>query len=633
MAASSLTLALRPLLAHMEREASPQTIDRVNDAFQLATEVYRDRRHWTGMSFMEHTLTILERFLPYQPDEDAIIACLLIHVLETKTVGIEEIEERFGTVVRSIVSGIHLLSHVTMESRRMTLDNMRLMFLRVSDDLRIVLILLLKRELAMEHLDKLSLEERRRLMRDVLQLFAPVAARLGMYGIKHKLEGAAFPVAYPTDAQNINEQLERLRHLHGDFLPRVCAELKSALAEQGIEARVEGRQKQPFSLFRKLQSKGITKVDQLFDLFAIRVIVADEPTCYRALGVLHHVGRPVQNRFKDYLAFAKPNGYRSLHTTMAKLPGMPEGLLAEVQIRTEAMHRTAEYGVAAHWSYKEGGGQQHMLQRLELSKALAGAHLQDQTSRGPLVPSEHIFVLTPLGDVIELPEGATPLDFAFHVHTDVGLSFRAARINGAIVPLQHELENGDVVEILKYKEPQPSPKWLSLLKTASARSRLKHFLAERQRPLLIARGRELFNDELQRRKLPPLDSDLSILRRFDDVILPMTGREDLLVKVGQNSQNAASLFPHLLELPEEVRRLEPSVTKAKVRTEKGKTKVMLEGDLSMPTRFARCCKADEKQTKDLVGIVSRSGEVRIHAKACKMLKSGNPERRIKAWWA
>ncbi len=633
----SLPTAFTPLLKRIEKTRGVQGTAKVQEAFELAEELYGERMHWTGVSLLSHTLSILERLLPYEPDEDAVISCLLLHSLRhnlrAKAISIEEIEERFGSVVRSIVSGVHLLSHVTRESNRMTLENMRLMFLRVSDDVRIVLLLFLKRQLALEHLEQMDPQDRKWLARDILQLFSPVAARLGMYSIKHAMEAGAFPIAYPVDAERINAQLADLQKQHGDFLPKVCSALERELGKQGIDARVEGRQKQPYSLFRKMEGKGISRVEQLFDLYAIRVIVDDESACYRALGVLHSIGRPVQNRFKDYIAFAKPNGYQSLHTTLSRLPELPDGLHAEVQIRTGEMHRRAEFGVAAHWSYKEGGGHEHMLRRVELSKAFAGPQLLDGTKRNPTLSHEHIFVLTPKGDIIELPEGATPLDFAFHVHTTVGLSFRAARVNGVITPLEHELENGDIVEIIKHKEPQPSPKWMSLLKTASARSHLKHFLSEKQRPLLVARGRELMNLELQRRNLPPLDSDLSILRRFEDTILSIADREDLLMKVAQGSQNAASLFPHLQELPAEARRLENRNKTPAKPVAVGSHTVVLEGGLKMPTRFARCCKPDEKGAKDLVGIVGRDGEVRVHGKTCKMLKGGNPERRIKAMWA
>lgn len=633
MAAVRLPQALAPLLERSGKERG--TTDRVREALELADDIYRGRTHWTGVPLLTHVLTILERLQPFSPDDDAVISCLLLHSLRkdvsARTLSIEEIGERFGPVVRSIVSGVHLLSHVTRENKSMSVDNMRLMFLRVSDDIRIVLLLLLKRELALSHLDRMPPDDRRALARDILQLFAPVAARLGMYGIKHRLEAGAFPVAYPVDAERIGEQLQRLRDQHGDFLPAVCARLTALLAEAGIAARVEARQKQPYSLFRKMQNKGILRVEELFDLYAIRVIVADEASCYRALGVFHHVGQPVQNRFKDYIAFAKPNGYQSLHTALAKLPGMPDGLFAEVQIRTEDMHRRAEFGIAAHWSYKEGGGHGHMLRRVELQKALTGNDIVDAAREGTMLAPEHIFVLTPKGDIVELPEGATPLDFAFHVHTNVGLSFRAARVNGGIAPLEHELENGDVVEILKHKEPRPSPRWLSLLKTASARSRLKHFLAEHRRPEHVVRGRELLNEELRRRGLPPLDGDLSVLRAFDGEQLTVTEREDLLVKVAQGSQNASSLLQHLTALPETSRGVAAKAVSRALPAAKGS--VVLEGGLRMPVRFARCCKPDEKKAKDIVGIVGRDGEVRIHAKVCKMLKGGNPERRIKAKWA
>jgi GTP pyrophosphokinase len=307
---------------------------------------------------------------------------------------------------------------------------------------------------------------------------------------------------------------------------------------------------------------------------------------------------------------------------------VPEGLFVEVQIRTEAMQREAEFGIAAHWSYKESGTATHALRKAQLQQALM---LQQpiESTRAPSL-SDHIFVLTPQGDIIELPEGATPLDFAFHVHTALGLSFRAARVNGHIVPLNQPLENGDVVEIQKHATARPSPRWLTLLKTASAKARLKRFLIHNDRPLYLQLGREAFNRELAKHHLPPLDTDLSVLRKFDGEKMDLAEREEMLIKIGQAAQNAASMLQHLdlVKAKLSAETTAPSV----VHTVSSKLHVEVEGDIPMPVRFARCCKPDFAKKKHIVGVVGRTGDVRVHYNDCKMLRKGNPERRVKVRW-
>ncbi|MBI5155874.1 bifunctional (p)ppGpp synthetase/guanosine-3',5'-bis(diphosphate) 3'-pyrophosphohydrolase, partial [Candidatus Peregrinibacteria bacterium] len=443
-----------------------------------------------------------------------------------------------------------------------------------------------------------------------------------------QLESFSFPVAYPTDAVRIREQLEELKERCGDFLPEAAKELVSFLRDEGVDARIEGRQKQDYSIFRKMGEKSITHIDDLYDLFALRVIVPSDTACYQVLGLLHRIGHPVPNRFKDYIAFPKPNGYQSLHTTLAHLPGVPDGIFIEVQIRTEAMHRESEYGIAAHWSYKEGGHALLAARRAQLQKALS---LQPTAERrSATTPADHIFVLTPKGDVIELPERSTPLDFAFQVHSNLGLAFKAARVNGMIVPMRYELENGDVVDILRHSDPKPSPQWLTLLRTAPARTRLRRFLAERDRPRFIDLGRASLNRELKSHGLPPLDPDLSILKVFDGKKLSLAEREDILMMLGQGSMKTSGVFTHI----DAVRHTASSPLQKKKQqiVRPGSLPLRLESDIRMPVRFAQCCKPDEGKRAPLIGVVNRGGEVRVHRSDCRMTKNVNPERRMRVRW-
>ncbi len=629
-------LGTRELPPHLATENA-----KIARALAYAEKLYAGREHWTGVPLLTHTFDVLRELLPFQPDSDSVCACLLQHALETRSVTLAELEEEFGQGVKMIVSAVHLLSHVTLRTRRNSIEDLRLMLLSVSDDVRVLLIILCDRCCVLERLQGTTGPETRRVCRDVLNLFAPVAARLGIHTLKQRLEALAFPLTYPQDCERITEQLEALRAKHGTFLPAAAKALATALRQQGIAALVQGREKLGFSIFSKMRSRSMTDIQSLPDLFALRVLVQTEEDCYRTLGFLHRMGRPVANRFKDYIAFPKPNGYRSLHTTIARLPGVPEGVTVEVQVRTHAMHREAEYGIAAHWSYKQGGSAERMMQRVALQQML--------TSQQPVAGVggaarlvDHIFVLTPKGDIVELPEGATTLDFAFQIHTQVGLSYRSARVNGSVVPLNYELENGDVVEIVSQGTARPSPEWLQMLKMASSRSRLRRYLHSIDRDKYVDRGKQMINEELKKRRLPGLDADLSLLRRYQGSYLTYSEREDMLMKIGQGSDRVSAHFRHfdlLRELPD----LAPSRKSRQVHMPGSAVPVEVEGGVPMPVRFAKCClsgwvaaiqagKPPEGEREKIIGTVSRIGEVVVHRSKCRLVKNVNPGRKVGVRW-
>ncbi len=625
--------SLTAILQTLDAAKLPVEQQKLRSLIEYADKLYKGAMHWTGVTMLEHTLGVLNVLLPFQPDSDTVTACLLMHALESKAISTVELQEEFGPRVRALVSGVHLLSHVNLLNRQNSVEDLRLMLLSVADDISIILIVLSKRCFALERIGKLPVADRKRVASDSLYLFAPVAARLGIHTLKQRLEALAFPIAYPADAERIAEQMEQVQGRYGPFLTSAAEELRRSLLEQGMTLSVYGREKQHYSIFLKMKSKSLSHVEGLPDLFALRVLVDTEEECYQVLGALHRIGRPVTNRFKDYIAFPKPNGYQSLHTTVAKLPGIPEGVFVEVQVRTKAMHREAEYGIAAHWSYKEGGSAQRTVQRVALQQALASQHSVESESSTSARLADHIFVLTPKGDVVELPEGATPLDFAFQIHTDLGLSFRAARVNGSIVPLDYELENGDVIEIVTQRVPHPSTEWLQLLKMASSRSRLKRYLNTLHREEDLSRGKGLLNEELKKRKLPVLDSDLSLLREHDGAKLSTTEREDLLAKLGQGTDRPSALIMRL-DLLRPLRSALPAaqLSKPRKRFQRKDALVDLEGDVPMPLKFAKCCKANEGDRVKIISIITRAGDVMIHTAKCKNALRGNPERRIGVKW-
>ncbi|MFA7681618.1 MAG: HD domain-containing protein [Candidatus Peribacteraceae bacterium] len=604
--------------------------DRVQHALAYAQEVYGDEIHRTGMTIFEHALGVLEYLMPFEPDEDAVIASILHHVVFKNGVTLVGLEEEFGATVRSLVSGVHLLSSITLEQKRNSIDDLRLMMLSVSEDVRTILISLCDHAYILNHTETMSSSEARMLAGDALRLYAPVAARLGIYSLKHELERCAFPICYSSDAERITEQLQLVHEQTGDFLKEAAAHLRQYLMTHNIGVRIEHREKEPYSIFRKMTFKGLSSIRDVYDLFAVRIITDSPEDCYSSLGLIHQVGRPLSNRFKDYIAFPKPNGYQSLHTTLVQLPDVPEDTAVEAQVRTHKMHREAQYGIAAHWSYKEFGATQRAMEQTQLKKMLSMQEsVQKESGEATLV--DHIFVLTPRGDIVELPEGATPLDFAFQVHTDLGLSFRSAKVNGAIVALDHELENGDVIEVLKYRTPKPSPQWMQMLKMSSSRSKLKRHLYAQRRNEFVAKGREMLNQELAKRSIPPLDTDLTLLKVYDDGVLSFARREDLLMKVGQKSQSATSLFPHIAALRGyAIIKTHPRRTVS--RQQRKDAVVEVEGGVPMPIRFAKCCKPNSSTKGDIIGIINREGEVMVHRATCHMQKNANPERKINIWW-
>jgi len=542
---------------------------RVHAAWECARETYAGTLHWSGERFDEHVLGVLKVFMRFCPDADAVQACILHHVLQFPHWNTQRLDLLFGKTIQSIVRQVHLLSHVTLRNRRVPVQNLRKMLVQASDDPRALLIILCDRCSMLQHIHLLSEGEQRRVCQDVLQLFAPAAARLGIYALKHELERLAFPVAYPTDAERIQGQIDVFWKEYSAFLQETAIHVQAFLREHGVHAVVKAREKQLYSMFAKMHRKGVSHITHIYDLFALRVVVNSVEECYRALGFLHTLGHPVPHRFKDYIAFPKPNGYRSVHTTLTCLPKVPPHVFTEVQIRTHDMHRQAELGIAAHWQYKEMGSVQRATHKAHLEELLADTRAAEVGS------TDHIFVLTPTGDVIELLEGSMPLDFAFAIHSDLGFCFRSVRVNGAIVPMDHILDNGDVVEIMRWKSPRPSVKWLSLVRTAGARLRLRKFFA---------------------------------------------AQEDIA------AQEYSS------ELKEEQPRGVVRRVKKHPLTVQPRQKIICDG-IAMPTSFAKCCRPDERgKDVSLVGVIGRSGIVKVHWDECGFLKRTNPERHVVVMW-
>lgn len=574
-----------PLLREAATYLSSEDMESLSDAYHLAKHIYGEETHCTGEPLLIHAEKIARLLLRLHPDARTLIACLLQFVkAEPDLTGIER---RFGKRVKRIIATLAVLEHGCGKTAVYSSGYLRKMTEALSEDIRVLLICLHNRWHLLEQAHHLPPKQQRSLAREALDVFAPISARLGVYSLKYALETISFSILYPEESADIEGTLRELRKKQGPFIAESARAVKRLLMREGKRIEVLGREKHPYSIFRKMQRKNVSRITDLHDLFGLRVLVPTTEDCYQVLGLIHRTYRPVMHRMKDYIAFPKPNGYCSLHTTILGLNVRDSTLPFEIQIRTHEMDEEAEFGIAAHWDYKGGGREEAPQQKLWRERMLALRQLST-TPQGILaantdlseVLSDRIYVLTPKGDPIELPKGATPLDFAFRVHTDIGLCFRASRVNGAIVPIDQHLENGDMVEILKWNEPRPSEQWISVARTQEARSKLRAF---------FRRHSEKFPGETR-----------------------------------ATEQRTWRLPP----IPRRTTQLSPPP----------QSLIELETETALPHRFAKCCAPHRNGMTGvglppIIGFITRAGTINIHKRSCRMLAEANPERLIQAHWS
>src|SRR5499425_154261 len=469
----------------------------VRRAFDIAAERHRDQFRSSGDPYVSHLLEVAHILADIRLDSTTLSAALLHDVIEDTEFPVSRLEERFGAEVAQLVEGVTKIGRLNMmapEARQA--ENVRKMVLAMVNDVRVVVVKLADRLHNMRTLQYLEPEKQQRIARETLEIYAPIAHRLGMGIIRNELEDLSFRVLESESFLALQKEVTEKQPVHQRFLEEVQSTIRTKLVETGIPAELEARVKGLYSLHRKIVRQG-RGLEQIYDLLAIRVVTDTERSCYAALGVVHHIWRPVPGRFKDYIAMPRPNLYQSLHTTVIH-GGQP----FEVQIRTQEMHRIAEEGVAAHWKYKDGkpvnGDDDQriiwMRQLIEWSQELQEPGEFLNTLKVDLATAE-VYAFTPKGRVIELARGATPVDFAYAVHTEVGHQCVGAKINGQMVSLRHEIGSGDVVEILTQKGHKPSRDWLSFVKSSHAKSKIRHFINTQEREEATEMGRRLLENE------------------------------------------------------------------------------------------------------------------------------------------
>jgi GTP diphosphokinase / guanosine-3',5'-bis(diphosphate) 3'-diphosphatase len=641
---------LGDLFAIVSEHATDSAVEidraRVEDAFVFACEHHADQRRKSGEDFITHPVGVARICASMRLDTETLCAALLHDTVEDTSASIDEVRERFGEEIAAVVDGVTKLTGITFQSRdEAQATNFRKMMVAMATDVRVILIKLADRLHNMRTIDAMSKQKQMEKARETLEIYAPLAHRLGIHAIKWELEDLAFATLHPRKYQEIKGLVAQQRDEREHYVAEAGEYLQRELADVGIDAQIAGRAKHFYSIYSKMTKKG-REFNEIYDLTAMRVIVESVKDCYGAVGVIHSLWKPLPGRFKDFIAMPKFNMYQSLHTTVIG----PEGRPLEIQIRTHQMHEMAEFGVAAHWVYKQPDGQapdedaklKWLRSMLDWQKDLSDPREFMETLRTDLF-EEEVYVFTPKGEVKSLAAGATPLDFAYEVHTEIGHRCVGARVNGKIVPLHYELRSGDIVEILTAKrERGPSRDWLAMVKTTRARNKIKAWFKAETRQDTEHTGRELLQEHLRKQGLPAQKITGSAL--LADVIREVGFRkaDDFYIALG-----AAKISPKLV-VGKVLQRLKQGeaadgeegaadllrVGRARRRPTKssGQYGISVEGVEDVMLRLAKCCRPVPGD--EIVGYISLGRGITIHRQDCPnaLVLGKSPERFTSVSW-
>jgi GTP pyrophosphokinase len=615
----------------------PERLDRelLARAYRFSEKAHVGQKRLSGDKYVSHCVEVAKILVDLQLDSTTVASGLIHDVVEDTDVTVDDIEAEFGKEIAEIVDGLTKIGHLPLNSSQdRQVENYRKLLLSIAKDARVILIKLADRLHNMRTLEFLPADRQKRIATETRDLYAPLAHRFGMARVKWELEDLAFKHLEPSEYKTLAKKVATRRTEREKAIAQLREPLDSRLKKAGIaNVEVTGRAKHLWSIQKKMK-KWDKPYEEIYDLLAIRVIVESVPDCYHALGVIHDQFTPLQERIKDYIAQPKSNGYQSLHTTVFG----PGRQLFEIQIRTRQMHRTAEYGIAAHWRFKEDSKSADELDRaLQWFRQVLELQLDAKTPDEFLeflkldLYQDEIFVFTPTGDVIQLPKGATPIDFAFAVHTEVGLHCQGARINGRIASLARELKNSETVEIITSPSAKPSRDWLAHVRTGRARHKIRQRLRIEEHTTSIKLGREILERELKRRRITrPEDSDLLKVAK----VLHLTDLSHLIASIGQGDVNVSQivreLYPDAESSPDAPK---PGPLDWLVDRVRGSPKgVRIQGVDGMMVRYAQCCQPVPGDP--VVGYVTRGRGVSIHRSDCPnlLMLVQEPERRLEIDW-
>ena len=621
------------------------TLDRaaVERAFEFACERHADQMRRSGDEFITHPVGVARVCAGMRLDTETLCAALLHDTVEDTSASLEEIREEFGEEIAQLVDGVTKLIGITFESRdEQQAENYRKMMVAMATDVRVILIKLADRLHNMRTLGALPKQKQLAKSRETLEIYAPLAHRLGIHAIKWELEDLAFATLHPRKYAEIKQLVAQQRDAREVYVTEAGSFLAGELRQVGIEAEISGRAKHFYSIYTKMTRKG-REFNEIFDLTAMRVIVGSVEDCYGAIGVIHSLWKPLPGRFKDFVAMPKANMYQALHTTVIG----PEGKPLEIQIRTEGMHELAEYGIAAHVAYKEGGAADPQREKMTWLRQLVEAEGEQdpaeflESLKVDLFEDE-VFVFTPKGEVKSLSGGSTPLDFAYAVHTDVGHRCVGAKVNGSIVPLHYQLRSGEIVEVLTANRKRgPSRDWLKLVRTSRARNKIRAWFKQERREDAERHGREALEDALRKRGLPMQKVALSPL--LADVIREMGYRKatEFYIALGQGkvpTKTVAKKLMQRLKVGEAVEREEPISLSGGREDKARRTKdaadygISVKGADDVAVRLAKCCRPVPGD--EITGYVSLGRGITIHRTDCKNVKAlkKSPDRFVEVSW-
>jgi GTP diphosphokinase / guanosine-3',5'-bis(diphosphate) 3'-diphosphatase len=604
-------------------------------AYRISAQAHHGQKRLSGDDYVSHSVAVATILAEQQMDTTTIAAALLHDVVEDSDVTLDTLRRDFGNEVADLVDGLTKIKALTFRSTaEEQAENYRKLLMSVARDARVIIIKLADRLHNMRTLDPLPVDKRRRIAQETRELYAPLAHRFGMAGVKAELEDLAFKYLEPDDYKQLARQVKSKRVERDRTIERMRAPLSDELRRAGILGwEIVGRPKNLWSIFKKMKKRG-KPFEEIYDLLAVRVLVNNITDCYHVLGIIHHTWTPLQERIKDYIASPKSNGYQSLHTTVFG----PSGQLYEIQIRTRDQHRTAEYGIAAHWLYKENGKgvdelDHHLSWFRQLIELQQDAHSPEEFLEFLKIDlyQDEIFVFTPRGDVKRLPKGATPIDFAFLVHTEVGEHTNGARVNGRIAPLHRPLRNGDTVEVLTSAQAKPSRDWLAHVQTGRARQKIRQWIKQEEHERSVTLGREILAREVRRRRLDsPTPEQLS--QAAETLSLGVAEQVEASIGRGdvQLGQVMKALYP---DLPaDDTQAPKPTAFGRVIERLRLGRGIKIHGVEGLMVRYAQCCQPVPGDP--VVGYVTQGRGISIHRNDCPNLLtlSGDEERRVEIDW-
>jgi len=600
------------LIEELSTYLKPKDIERIRVAIEFSRSAHQGQIRQSGDPYVSHPIAVARVLTPLHIDAQAIIAALLHDVVEDTDVTSEQVAEKFGKPVAELVEGLSKLDRIQFETREdAQAENFRKMLLAMARDVRVILIKLADRLHNMRTLESMAPDKRERIARETMEIYAPIANRLGLNDFRHELQDLSFKHLHPNRYAVLSKALKVARGNRREVVSKILDAIRQKLADANIQADVTGREKDIYSIYQKMQSKSLAFAEVL-DIYGFRVLVNDFASCYVALGVLHGLYKPIPGKFKDYIAIPKVNGYQSLHTTLFG----PFGTPIEIQIRTHEMHKIADAGVASHWLYKSGHdsiNDLHKKTHLWLQELLESLSQSSDSSeflehlKVDLFPDE-VYVFTPKGKILSLPRGATAVDFAYSVHTDIGNRCIAVKVNHELVPLRTELRNGDRVEVITAPNAKPNPAWLSYVTTSRARSNIRHFLKTMQSGESAQLGERMLNQALKALDIKPQDMDEAHWNR----LLKDTGvktRQDILADIGLGRR-----------LNMVVARQLARINDAAAGETTASAVVTIQGTEGMAVQFAQCCRPIPGDP--IIGVIKSGQGLVVHTHDCPTLRKG-----------